>query len=248
MVGNYAYVADSDSGLRVINKENPTTIYQQGFLALTNCTHDIAVSGDLLFAANDSGGVRIISIANPLDPVEIYDYDTDGVAFAVEVSGDFVYIADGKNGLRIININDIYNPVEVGFYNTGDEALDVEVVNNHIYVADSKDGLYIIQNDILTNISGGVISAHVHQFGVAQNYPNPFNPSTTIQFMVEYDSNVKLQIFDILGREIAVLTDKYYTAGEYEVVFEASNISSGIYFYQIHIGNFKERHKMIKIE
>ena len=100
----------------------------------------------------------------------------------------------------------------------------------------------------MTNISTGKVDTKVSQASVSQNYPNPFNPTTTIRFKVKNASHVLLQVFDILGREVAMLTDKYYAPGEYHIVFEAANISSGLYFYQIQLGDFKEKRKMIKIE
>ena len=69
-----------------------------------------------------------------------------------------------------------------------------------------------------------------------QNYPNPFNPSTTIAFSIPEASKIRLMVYDYLGREIAILTDGYAAAGEHEVQFDASKLSSGIYFYTITAG------------
>lgn len=66
-----------------------------------------------------------------------------------------------------------------------------------------------------------------------QNYPNPFNPSTTISFNLTRDSNVSLRIYDLLGREVEVLVDGRMSAGTYTKVFDARNLPSGIYFYQL---------------
>lgn len=75
-------------------------------------------------------------------------------------------------------------------------------------------------------------------FRLYQNYPNPFNPSTTISYMIPFDSKVKICIFDILGREVATLVDKEQLQGKYEVNFNASNLSSGVYFYRIELHGF----------
>ena len=71
------------------------------------------------------------------------------------------------------------------------------------------------------------------EFKLDQNFPNPFNPGTTIQFAVPSQSEVKLTLFDILGRKVATLVDDEYSAGEYKVLFEATELSSGTYFYRI---------------
>ncbi len=70
-------------------------------------------------------------------------------------------------------------------------------------------------------------------FSVSQNYPNPFNPSTKISFRIPEEGNVKLEIFDISGRSVSLLTDERYSAGEYSVDFNAAELSSGTYFYKI---------------
>jgi hypothetical protein len=72
-------------------------------------------------------------------------------------------------------------------------------------------------------------------FKLHQNYPNPFNPTTTIRFDIRTSGNVSLKVYDVLGREVAVLADEYLRAGSYERVFEASNLSSGVYFYTLRV-------------
>lgn len=81
----------------------------------------------------------------------------------------------------------------------------------------------------------------------AQNYPNPFNPSTILKFRIDKGCNVKLIIFDILGRNIACLVDEYKQAGEYSILFSAENykLASGIYFCQLVAGNKTLNRKMV---
>ncbi|MDP2209014.1 MAG: T9SS type A sorting domain-containing protein [Bacteroidota bacterium] len=82
-----------------------------------------------------------------------------------------------------------------------------------------------------------------------QNYPNPFNPSTKIKFAipegVETRHGVSLRVYDVLGREVAVLVDEYKEAGYYEVSFDASQFTSGVYFYRLQSGNFNSVKKML---
>lgn len=86
------------------------------------------------------------------------------------------------------------------------------------------------------------------QFWLYQNYPNPFNPVTNIRFDLPRSGNVKMTIYDIMGREVAVPVNGYYGAGKYNVDFDASNIASGIYFYKIETGNYNSIKKMILIK
>jgi len=86
------------------------------------------------------------------------------------------------------------------------------------------------------------------EYSLAQNQPNPFNPTTTIKYSLSEQQFVSLKIFDILGKEVATLVNENKPAGNYEVNFDASNLSSGVYFYQLRAGNFTEMKKMILIK
>lgn len=82
-------------------------------------------------------------------------------------------------------------------------------------------------------------------YSLKANYPNPFNPSTIISYSLAKQGNVELRIFDVLGREVKTLVNKNEKAGNYEVQFDASNLTSGVYFYQLHSGSFMKSKKMI---
>jgi hypothetical protein len=91
-------------------------------------------------------------------------------------------------------------------------------------------------------------------FRLYQNYPNPFNPSTVIEFNIPnhvgdglkpFPANVNLSVYDVLGRKVTTLVNKQQSPGHYKVSFDASNLSSGIYFYQLRIGNKSLSKKMI---
>ena len=84
-----------------------------------------------------------------------------------------------------------------------------------------------------------------NSFSLAQNYPNPFNPSTTISYTLPIAGSVTLKVFDITGKEVRMLANGYKVAGKYSVTFNASDLASGIYFYQIITPNFVETKKLI---
>ena len=83
---------------------------------------------------------------------------------------------------------------------------------------------------------------------LSQNYPNPFNPNTSIKFSIPENTLVKLSVFDVLGREISVLVNEVKSSGNYIVDFNASDISSGIYYYKLETKNFVEVKKMMFIK
>ncbi len=83
---------------------------------------------------------------------------------------------------------------------------------------------------------------------MSQNYPNPFNPSTRINYDLPFDGKVRLKLFDMSGREFATLVNDVKTAGYYTVDFNASNLSSGVYFYTISANNFTATKKMLLVK
>ncbi|MEB2296104.1 MAG: T9SS type A sorting domain-containing protein [Ignavibacteria bacterium] len=85
-------------------------------------------------------------------------------------------------------------------------------------------------------------------FYLAQNYPNPFNPSTKISFRIAEPGIVSLKVFDILGNEVMSLVDEQKPAGLYEVKFDASSLTSGVYFYQLKSGNLVQTKKMVLLK
>lgn len=88
----------------------------------------------------------------------------------------------------------------------------------------------------------------VSDFRLDQNYPNPFNPSTTIQFALPSAMQVKLTVFDILGREVTTLLNAKMNEGLHNVTFEASRYASGVYFYRLEAGDKVFQHKMMLVK
>lgn len=85
-------------------------------------------------------------------------------------------------------------------------------------------------------------------YSLSQNYPNPFNPSTTISFELPAAGNVKITVYDMLGKAVNVLLNQNLDAGSHEVTFSAANLSSGIYFYELSAGSFRDVKKMTLVK
>jgi len=83
------------------------------------------------------------------------------------------------------------------------------------------------------------------EFALMQNYPNPFNPSTTIEYQITEYGLVSIKIFDVLGKEVRTLVNEEKSIGTYEINWNAENLPSGVYFYQLKAGNYVETKKMI---
>jgi hypothetical protein len=89
------------------------------------------------------------------------------------------------------------------------------------------------------------INANPVTYALHQNYPNPFNPSTTIGYSLPKAAIVSLQVFNTLGQEVASLVSEHKEAGYHQATWNASNVPSGIYFYRLQAGDFRETRKMI---
>ena len=86
------------------------------------------------------------------------------------------------------------------------------------------------------------------RFELSQNYPNPFNPSTGIAYSVPVGSTVSLRVFDALGRDVATLVDGFVPAGTYHAAFDATSLSSGVYFYRLTAGTFMNSKKLVVLK
>ena len=102
----------------------------------------------------------------------------------------------------------------------------------------------------LTNVTG--ISTNKSNvptsFSLEQNYPNPFNPTTTISFSLPSKSFVSLKVFDITGREVATIVSEEMSSGTYSRLWNAANVSSGIYFYRIQTGSYTQTKKLVLLK
>ena len=112
---------------------------------------------------------------------------------------------------------------------------------------------YLISSVITSTEGSGVIN-RPGEFELHQNYPNPFNPTTAISYSLPFakgrggvGSLVTLKIYDVLGREIATLVNEAKPRGKYEVMFDASNLSSGVYFYRLTAGSFSQTRKLLLV-
>ena len=119
----------------------------------------------------------------------------------------------------------------------------------------SVRGMDSLGNEVVYDNFKGPIASGVEDefnvpkgFSLEQNYPNPFNPSTTIRYTVPQQGQVNLTIYNSLGQEIKKLVSEEKRKGNYEVVFNASNLPSGIYFYKLQTGSFVETKKMMLVK
>jgi hypothetical protein len=98
------------------------------------------------------------------------------------------------------------------------------------------------------NVSVETVENEVTNYELKQNYPNPFNPFTIIDYSIKEEGNVELIIYDVLGKLVKKLVDERKTTGNYSTQFDASNLSSGIYFYSLRVNDFVSTKKMLLLK
>lgn len=123
----------------------------------------------------------------------------------------------------------------------------------NLYFINQSTGYAVGENGLIakTTNGGGAIGIQTlstevpKQYLLSQNYPNPFNPNTNIEFDIVKSGNVKVTVFDVLGKEITILVDQELQVGSYQVDWNAADYPSGIYFYRLETNDFTMTKKMV---
>lgn len=199
--------------------------------------------------SDNSGNVSRLYLAEKNEIVsdfELPPVPPAGIFDSRFVSDKFVESYEQDN---LIQINYADKPVYLNAFNLKGKKLRLKdnlggmiqneflIENNSVRINNSLDMLLITSESNLPLY-----------YELSQNYPNPFNPSTTIDYQIPKNGNVKLIIFNILGQEIDILVNEFKQSGSYDIKFNASDLSSGIYFYRIESGSFSEIKSMILLK
>ena len=152
-------------------------------------------------------------------------------------------IDDDDNFVTVAFVDGKGSSTEINYYSYSDQP-DVNGEHQLYYRLKQVDfdGTFSYSN--VVNVNYDV----PREFVLNQNFPNPFNPSTRITYFVPKESFVSLKVYDFLGREVKTLVNNFQTTGSYEIVFDASDIPSGTYFYNMTAENYSATKKMIIIK
>jgi hypothetical protein len=167
--GNYAYVADGDSGLRVISVSDPSNPVEVGHCETPGWAHGVAVSGDYVSVADYDSGLWVVSVADPAHPVIVGHCDVPGKAASVSLSGDYACVAGSDSGLRVLSLVDPTHPIEVGHCDVAGSANAVATSEDMVYVGDSY-GLTVVSAADATHphtVDGYLLNAPVLAVAVA---------------------------------------------------------------------------------
>ena len=148
------------------------------------------------------------------------------LTFAGDVSA--VNLVDNNNFILVSNLGDVNKSVLYSMHNKTFDKLTVEIENGS--KLDIKDINIIAGDSNGQEMSVRWESSEIHNFALTNLYPNPFNPVTTIDYSVDRAGQLRLSVFNVLGQEVAVLKNGYVGEGAYQSVWDASMLSSGVYY------------------
>ena len=161
-------------------------------------------------------------------------------------SANYIFTTPYNAGVfRSVDSGDSWTSINAGITDFHIQSL---VVNSNDYMFAGSYSGYFFRSINSTTPVENEIDKNPSQYFLLQNYPNPFNPSTSITYQIPKPELVSLKVYDVLGREVAVLVNEEKSQGSYEVQFIGNGLTSGIYFYQLKAGNYSETKKMILLK
>ncbi|MCX6150854.1 MAG: M20/M25/M40 family metallo-hydrolase [Ignavibacteriales bacterium] len=198
----------------------------------------ISADDDYISIFTDSSKLNSATSFQLKDIESIEPNDNGNVIYKFDSRFDSTTVAGSMKGL----------PVGVEYLGTDYKVITLSFP---LYYMKQEQAKEFVQNILLnkfneaTPVEKNEVKGIPDQFELMQNYPNPFNPTTKIQFSIPAQSFVTLKVFNILGRELTTLVNEEKNTGSYEVEFDGSKLTSGVYFYQIKAGNYSRMKKMI---
>jgi hypothetical protein len=215
-------------------------------------------SGNQLWASEYDGSGSGIDKANAIGLIcnngEAYEVIVAGESWGSDGNFDFATVHYKANNGSELEANRYSMSAS-----SDDRALSlwVNISDNTIYLTGYSQLIFESPNtssyisSIMYQTHSSVISDRVNipsEFRLSQNFPNPFNPATKISFNIPYGSIVKLTVYDMLGKVVGVLVDKYLQQGSYSVNFSNSSLASGVYFYELNAGGSRDIKKMTLVK
>lgn len=185
-----------------------------------------------LYAASGSANLKMFNMP-PLPPADLFDIRFGSQRFVEDLSNE-----------QTINLTGVVYPVTISVEGVSlrlQDAVDGTIINTVV-----KDGSsYQLTNSNVNLLKVGSESVIPNEYSLEQNYPNPFNPTTTIKFSLPEVSAVKLTIYNTLGQKVTELVNSTLGAGQHSYNWDASNVASGLYFYELSTNNFSSVKKMM---
>ena len=200
------------------------------------------------------GTVALLSVVTGVIPVELVAFNAHSSSNGTELN--WITASElNNNGFEIQRSIDNQNFVTVGFVSGQGTTTEKHYYSfvDFINITNTATLYYRLKQ---VDFDGSYTYSHIVsvetlspiEFALEQNYPNPFNPATTIKYSISKDQLVDLKIYDVMGNEIVTLVSEIKSSGNYEVIFDASNLPSGAYFYTLVTEDFVSTKKMMLLK
>ncbi|NOS86614.1 MAG: T9SS type A sorting domain-containing protein [Ignavibacteria bacterium] len=233
----------NDRGIDIVtlklNTSSGSTAWQKTFDGTghsNDIAYDIVISKSAVNRKVFITGTTRYGTSVQSENIVVLVYNMSGNLLRMNTYGGEAGLDDGAFGIAVDQNDNYYL---AGYMGVQSGANDLASSYDMVAVKYSGSGL----NSII-KASGNI----PEKFGLHQNYPNPFNPETKIKFDVAENTNVNIRIYDITGKQVSPALNSELKAGSYEFNFNASALSSGIYFYTLTAGSFTETKKMTLIK
>lgn len=228
------YTATESSGNNILYSYTPAGIMNQWVVGNTLSGNSNAETRSHIHGSSQqSGAFRVVFVS-------------EGTSFDTVVYMSTSNVASGFSGRTIVSrVNTstgVLAPAVTGYSPGGSGG-----AGGVIYAGNGPSNVWFNGSGITTETKN-ITTTVPDKFELSQNYPNPFNPSTKISFAIPQNSKVSIKIYNTLGKEVSEIVNSDFNAGTYEVTFDASKLTSGVYFYKITAGNFTDTKKMLYIK
>jgi hypothetical protein len=230
--GQYAYGTAGLDGLMVYALSDPAAPIQIRQFDLGGEALFAAVNGERAYVTVADRGIAVVNVADPANPLLIRRFATRGSAGEVHVANGLLYVADQYTGLSIYSLWNRDQPQLVAYYDTPTNCVGLTIADTLVYVADWLHwGIYAHAANL--SAPPPVAPELPRSVELRACYPNPFNARLRIEYSIPVTTDVHLSLYDVLGREVAVLVDGRVSAGRQSASFDGSATASGVYFVRL---------------
>ena len=211
----------------------------------------VGEQGNILHTTN-GGNLQLIDLLLPNGGENIMgnsEYEIRWTSQDIDSVNIYLSLDNGTNWKEIELQYPSYNTTNNGYlWKVPDTTSNLCLIKIENFLNDSIFDISDHSFSIIDSVTSVYLNYNQFNFFLTQNYPNPFNPTTKIKYQIPKKGFISLKVFDLLGREAATLVNAEKPAGSYEVEFDGSNLSSGIYFYKLQAGDYNEIKKMILLK
>ena len=248
VIGNYAYLADSDFGLRILDITDKTNPVVVGQYKDDGITFDLQIVGNYAYLTNGFEGLIIVNISDPSHPEKISDYKDGNSYFYIIAEGNRAYVSSSDNTIQIIDISSPNNPTLIGEINGTMGNRDFKVSGNFVYVPNTQDGIFIYN---VTDVSNPILIKNYDYFPL---FTYDIDVVDDLAYISGYDgtySNPEFKILDVSDPANPISIDvadygygasRIYINGDFAYCYDNYDDNNSINIY-----NISDPHYIVKL-